>query len=317
MTLSEFLKLSMVELELEKEMVSLISARDLERLKQKIKAIDLHSLIRICIKNKAINVICQHTVFDEYWNAIWKKCGPTNHDTNVPIEYFPINTVCTFDLIKGFYVYEQYRKLVNENETSAAILIAAKEYLEFSAELGCFFALNALCYHGLRILHEATDSHEVEALFTKILAYASHAATLHWTPGYFLLGNVCDAIMDCATNMVDEYGSLNKKLLLSDALRALTIAQKLEPYSSSMQHNAYQGKSIQEASGGKFVDWFQFKRYIETKAKIKIDATERERIYQEASSTVDGILSQYSLNIAASVPNELQVDDTPMVKRSL
>ena len=71
---------------------------------------------------------------------------------------------------------------------------------------------------------------------------------------------------------------MSKQVLFTMALEALHMAQQLEEYSAPMINNAYQGKTIKEASGNKmkvgfkqkFICKIYLQGYLNTKSLSKL-----------------------------------------------
>ncbi|WP_019218100.1 DUF5630 domain-containing protein [Legionella tunisiensis] len=198
---------------------------------EKIEQIDLALLVSAALGNPRLNTLCKHPSLDDFWNELWRLCGlnPSKNGqipkTTKPIhEYKPQSTLHTFELLKGLCVYGQYKKhLKAERDIHRSY---APAYLQLAAYLGYFPALSGLCKQAL-----ARKSMK-DALY-----YASRAAELYWTPGYFLLAITTYTLANQERNA----------FLYKEALFQLIIAEKLIPHSEAMINNAYQGKSVETA----------------------------------------------------------------------
>lgn len=250
MKLAEFISLSEQEKKLETELVALAynSPEDKTPLLEKILECKEDSLFKIALQNPRVDRLLQSTDLNKYWNDLWRRAGVNpagcQHNSAKPLhEYQPMATISSFNLLKSLFVYEGYRKLINTEKMSQALINNAAEYLVLAAKSGCFFAMNALCENGLKLLKERFD----EKLVQIILYSAQSASKLYWTPGYLLLANVYKEL-----NQYKDQGLLLRSMHLSlMAFESLVIAQTLESMSGAMINNAYQGKSLKTASGDK------------------------------------------------------------------
>lgn len=86
----------------------------------------------------------------------------------------------------------------------------------------------------------------------------------------------------------------------NDAMEALVVSEKLYSHSSDMMHNAYQGKTLQEATRGEFKS-FDISRATLLKASGGLIQTKNlERIYQAANNIVKEIVLKYNLEIESN-----------------
>lgn len=220
------LKLSMVKNE-----NTALSPADVQALIPAVEKLGMALLIRAALSNQQLNSLCKHPCLNNIWNEKWRNCGlnPSNAlgqalNPSRPIhEYKPQPTLHTFDLLKGIFIYSQYKHHLNASEEKPRTYAPA--YLQFAAHLGYFPALSGLCKQ------EFTKKSHSQALF-----YASKAAELYWTPGFFLLGVITYNIANQAKS----------EPLYKEALLHLIMAEKLRPHSEAMINNAYQGKSVEE-----------------------------------------------------------------------
>lgn len=270
MKLADFLALSPSDKKIKDRILALMAKSTGEakedpsqQLRKLICRLDAAVIIRLAIASTDIQRFCEADLFKNHWEDLWRQSGMNprelalvNHE---PIrENQPIRTLSCFALLKSFYIYQGYRRLTKENEMSDEIYEQAKEYLKLSAHFGCFQALNVLCIEGLKLLRNKPDI----TIATAILGYAQQAANLHWTPGYFLLSTVYQELIFYRRAIFPSDPNVSGKVLLTKAFIALHTAQKLEPFSNEMLNNAYQGKSLQEASKGKFKNWFLAKQRL-------------------------------------------------------
>lgn len=198
-----------------------------------IEKTDMALLIRAALGNAKLNSLCRHPSLNDIWDEKWRLCGlnPTEltghpRDPTRPIhEYTPQPTIHTFELLKGIFVYGQYKHHVSAREEKPKTYAGA--YLRLAAYLGYFPALSGLCKQALA---KNTAESLQQAGF-----YALKAAELYWTPGYFLLAITTYNLANRGSN----------ELLYKEALLCLIMAEKLRPGSEAMINNAYQGKSVE------------------------------------------------------------------------
>ncbi len=210
----------------------------------------------------------------------------------------------SFNLLKGLFIYEEYRRLINSETMSEQLINEAEKYLFLSTAQGCFFAMNALCSNGFKLLSSKFD----EELVQGILLCAHRAAELHWTPGYLLLANVYKELVKYKDELI-----LERFDLPLNAYHALSVAQSLEELSSSMLNNAYQGKSITEASDGAFKGFFHAKMKLISDLNIPpgssalaarkatFDASVIKSKYQKAITAANEI-SDTMADLEATIP---------------
>lgn len=304
MKLEKFLTLTTSELEIKKNLLAALALKNSSTeseqktdLKNLILKLDTATIIKLAICEPAIQHLCKNPIFNGHWENLWRQCGmnPSElaHINKKPIrELTPIPTISCFDLLKGFFIYQGYRKLIKENPMSEIIFLQAKEYLEYSASFGCFQALNVLCMEGLKILETQKDI----TIAQSVLFNGMQAARLHWTPGYFLLSNIYREFILHKDLFSEKNSSFTHTTLALQAFISVLIAHKLESYSASMLNNAYQGKSLQEASGDKFTNWFITKNSLSQ----SLSATEIRIAYREADTEFNKLATQYKLTALQS-----------------
>jgi hypothetical protein len=263
---------------------------------------DLALIVQLAISDATMDAIFQEKRFKSFWDAQWSQCGlnPTSRlNSELPIhEYAPLKTVSSFDLLKGFVVYQAYRDLVSNRVMTAGLYATAKEYLELSASFGSYFALNALCVNGLKLLKKNTASlDELHIIADQILSYAKTAAELYFTPGYLLLSNIYQELSlydhilyPDATDLV-----MRKKYFYKEALIALCVAQQLESYSHDAVNNAYDGKSIAVATHGLVTTWFRPKAHLQQMSGTLLKTADMDDAFKQAKFLVQKIIKQYSL----------------------
>ncbi|QLZ69073.1 hypothetical protein FOLKNPGA_01855 [Legionella sp. PC1000] len=221
-----------------------------------IKNLDQALVFRLAMINSEIDKACKSSELEAYWQDIWRLCGINpkeaaglNHE---PVhEYQPMITIPScFDLLKGLYLYEIFRGTFKDKdiEHSEEFYKDAEEYLLASGLYGCFFALNALCKGGLDLLEHKFD----EKIAEKIMLYAKIAANYHLSAGYLLLSNVYQELLKYQnqTNLV----GLDLRL---QSFQAMSVAKRLEQYSVPMLNNAFQGKTLTEATNGRISSFSQ------------------------------------------------------------
>lgn len=286
-TLQQFLKLTTAEKIYLKPLLELsraleqgtLSSQEQTALASEIEKIDFALLIRAALGNPKLNTLCKHPSLNAIWNEKWRLCGLNPLRTGEPAqagrpihEYKPQSTLHTFELLKGIFVYGQYKHhLKAEEEINRAY---APPYLQLAAYLGYFPALSGLCKQAL-----AQNSLD-HALF-----YASKAAELYWTPGYFLL-----AITTYTLAKRDKNESFYQTALLQ-----LIIAEKLMPHAEAMINNAYQGKSVATAlAEAGLSDLIALKQELARLAGLSmpwVTTTLYKQAAQEANKIVDEAFS--------------------------
>ncbi|KTD01393.1 DUF5630 domain-containing protein [Fluoribacter gormanii] len=254
MQLAKFLELNDQEKFQQIKLLSLKKRLDPDFFNQIIEQADQEVLFKLAINNTEIDAICKAPEFKSHWEDMWRLCGanPKEHAVlnHEPVhEYQPMPTVSScFDLLKGLYLYENYRKIFKDMEHTQQFYDDVEEFLATSGNYGCFFALNALCKGGLELLSHKFDDQIAE----KIIFYAQIAAKYYLSAGYLLLANVYQELLkyQSETNLVGRNLSLQ-------AFQAMSIAKRLEQYSAPMLNNAYQGKTLAEASNGQITSFSQ------------------------------------------------------------
>lgn len=265
---------------------------------------DLTTLLKLAITNKKIDALCKLAVFDANWEKQWRHSFTPAKDEaehkKPTHEYQPIATRTCFDLLKGQHIYNAYQDLIHGKTVTPELIKEAEAYLKLSAEYGCFYALNALCVNGLHLIHESCEHkdekrrQEAYSLADQVLQYAQQAANLYWTPGYYLMANVYQELTSCADKLFPQAPSeVSKKLLYSEALTALNVAQKLEDNSAAMVTCAYHGKSLKEASRNKFKGWLPAKLQLQEKAGTLLQEIDVRKAQQQADVITQGIKKVY------------------------
>ncbi|MGQ3890190.1 DUF5630 domain-containing protein [Legionella sp. CNM-1927-20] len=254
-----------------------------------IKGADTGSLIKLALTDSRIDQICKSPQFAEYWTTIWRLCGVNPREyaekNNKPVhEYSPMPTVSScFDLVKGYFLYETYRKLLNEGDGSLTQQVYLIEnYLMDSAQLGCYFAINELCNIGVNLLKEQFN----EMIAMKMLHYAKLAAQIYLAPGYLLLANVYQEL-----TQFQEQPVLQMLNLRIEAFKAINIAKRLEDISGPMLNNAYQGKNLVQASGGKIKSFSQAEQRLQE--LLHLDYLELDLAIEQAKKEAKSIRKLY------------------------
>ncbi|STY29283.1 Uncharacterised protein [Legionella wadsworthii] len=254
MKLDKFLELTPHEKMKEIKILNLTKKFDPAFINKIIKNMDLELLLKLAISNPDIDNLCKSSDLESYWMDIWRQCG-LNPQEKAEVNHNPIHEyqlICTvpscFDLIKGLYLYESYRKLFKDKEHTSEYYKDVEEYLAASGLYGCFLALNALCKGGLVLLEQNFD----EDICNKIIFYAQVAAKFYWSPGYSLLANIYQELIKYQHEAALE--GLNLRLL---SFQAMSVANIIEIHSAPMMNNAYQGKKLSEASDGQIQNFSQ------------------------------------------------------------
>ncbi|CAM3127623.1 Uncharacterised protein [Legionella steigerwaltii] len=247
MKLAKFLELNAQEKNQQIKILSLKKRLDPIFFNQVIKNLDHELLFKLALTNPEIDKICKSPELKSHWEDVWRLCGvnPKEHaeQNGKPIhEYQAMCTVPScFDLLKGLYLYEIYRTTFKDKKHTNEFYQDAEEYLAASGLNGCFFALNVLCQGGLNLLEQEFD----EEIARKTILYAQVAAKYYLSAGYLLLGNTYQELLRYQNQSI--LVGLNLRLL---SFQALSVAKRLEQYSDPMLNNAYQGKTLSEASNG-------------------------------------------------------------------
>ena len=305
MNLSDFLLLSEEEKKLEKELVDLINNNSTsELIFEKVLACKEKTLFKLAITNPEIDKLLKSKDLTSYWNDLWRRAGinpaGTKCITNKPLhEYLPIATVPSLDLLKGLFIYEAFKVMVaNETTKQSELIEQGAEYLLLSSNLGCFFAQNALCRNGLKLLSSQFNAE----LAGVVISIAQKSAEQHWTPGYLLLANVYKELSKYEENFIA--GGLSIA-----AYQALIAAKTLEPKSGPMLNNAYQGKSITEASEGQFKSFFQMRaKFV---SDLNINLTTQSLAERKASLDAGKITREYPTQQPAGINDDIENADTP------
>ncbi|RUR08414.1 DUF5630 domain-containing protein [Legionella sp. km772] len=269
MKLTEFLRLNQKQQDLERELVAFSQTNpSAEAVQEKIFAYDLPSLFKIAFNNSKVDKLLKSEPLKAYWEDQWRRAGVNprgcKYDRSKPLhEYWPMPTISTFTLLQGLFIYTEYQHIMDSKKMSLDLVYIAAEYLILAAQSGNFFAMNALCEQGLKLLKPTFN----DDLARLILKTAQQAAKLYWTPGYLLLANVYKEF-----NKHKEEEILKAMNLPLNAYEALRTAQGLEPKSVVMINNAYQGKTIIEASAGAIKSFLQIK--MKFVADLNLTATD-------------------------------------------
>jgi hypothetical protein len=269
---------------------------------------DVDFLLQLVIKDKEVDAVCKQSQFDEHWRNVWRQQGLNPSEllgfNKDPVhENLPLITVSCLDLLKGDLIYQKYRSLFENNDMKTENYLLAKSYLEEAAGYGSYFALNALCTNGLKQIKKTTSPAECREMAGKIHMYAQRAADLHWTPGYLLLANVLQELSLYSKDIYpDAIGNMAKKVFFMNAVLALNVAQKLEAYSYASINNAYQGKTIWEATHGAYSTWFQAKMRLEKMSGTLLKLTDLESASQHAKLIVNEIDKKYKFTLIEIPP---------------
>lgn len=304
MKLAKFLELTAQEKLQQIKILSLKKRLDPNFFNKIIKNSDHELLFRLAMATPEIDTICKSPELESYWEDIWRLCGinpkesASLNDEEVH-EYQPMCTTSScFDLLKGLYLYETYRKMFKEDmEHSGEFYKDAEEFLATSGLYGCFFALNALCKGGLDLLEQKFD----EEIAQKTIVYAQIAAKYYWSVGYLLLANVYQELLKYQnqSNLV----GLNLRL---QSFQAMSVAKRLEQYSTPMLNNAYQGKTLSEASNGQINCFPQ--ALMRLQKYLQLSPLEIEIVTNEAKNEAATIKNTYQLEkefLVGTIENEI------------
>ncbi|KTD73311.1 DUF5630 domain-containing protein [Legionella tucsonensis] len=296
MKLVKFLELTAQEKIQQFKILSLKNRFDSDYLNRLIKNLDPELLFRLAMVNPEIDKVCKSPELEAYWENIWRLCGINPKEAAAlnqesVHEYQPmITTPSCFDLLKGLYLYEVFRKTFKDMEHTEEYYKDAEEYLAVSGVYGCFFALNALCQGGFALLEHKFDEKIVE----KIVFYAKIAASYYLSAGHLLLANVYQELLKYQnqTNLV----GLNLRL---QSFQAMNVAKKLEPYSAPMLNNAYQGKTLFEASNGQIISFSQ--ALVRLQQHLQLSPKEVEIATNDAVTEVAAIKKTHNLESESHV----------------
>lgn len=270
-----------------------------------IKNLDHDLLFKLAMMNPEIDTICKSPELKSHWEDLWRLCGVNPKDSaeqnGMPVhEYQPMCTVPScFDLLKGLYLYEIYRQTFKDKERTDEFYRDAEEYLAASGLYGCFFALNALCQGGLDLLKDEFN----EEIARKAILYAQVAAKYYLSPGYLLLANTYQELLKYQ-NQPSLVG-LNLRLL---SFQAISVAKRLESYSNSMLNNAYQGKTLSEASNGQITSFSQ--ALLRSQKYLQLSPLELEIATNEAKNEAALIQKTYDHEIKSDAEAEIS-SETP------
>lgn len=242
---------------------------------------DLDLLIKLSLRDSDIDSLCKLPILNSYWKNIWRQCGQ-NSCENAELNQLPIHenecqtTIHTFDLLKGISLYAEYLNILNINRddtVNANVFLAAAAKLNFYPALAT--ASKQLAELSIK-KNDITIAHEAITLACK-------AAKSYWSAGYLLLGV-----------LYLKLANLNPDFYLQ-GLEALLVAKKLEPHSAAMLNNAFQGKSLAEATYGKVKNWDDIPFYFIQKLAINLDSSQINNLYTNANLLTDSILSQHKV----------------------
>ncbi|MCW8385604.1 DUF5630 domain-containing protein [Fluoribacter dumoffii] len=299
MKLAQFLELNTQEEHQQIKILSLKKNIDPDSFNRTIKNFDQELLLKLAIANPEIDKICKSQELESHWEDLWRLCGLNPKEyaqgNGKPVhEYQPMcTTPSCFDLLKGLYLYETYRKVLKNKEDKSEFYKDAEEYLATSGLYGCYFSLNALCMGGFELLSQEFN----EEIAKKIIFYAQIAAQYYLSPGYLLLANCYQELLKYQDQ--SNLTGLNLRLL---SFKAMSVAQRLESYSGPMLNNAYQGKTLSEASNGKLSSFSQALFRLQT--YLGLSAGEIEIAMMEANHEATLIKSSYQLEIKSFEDND-------------
>ncbi|KTD34024.1 DUF5630 domain-containing protein [Legionella israelensis] len=293
MKLIQFLTLSETEKLKEQKILKLKEVLKPECFYNAIVRYDTEVLLKLAIVNPEIDALCRSPELDDYWQELWRQAGenPSKKESGSQVatqEYLPMSTVSCLDLLKGLYLYEAYQSLLEKEEMTEQLIEDAKDYLYSSAEHGCFFALNALCVNGLALLKSRFDPD----IASRVIYYANLAAKYYLSAGYLLLGNVC-----CELLLYEEEDIFRGMNLRFMSFNALVVAKMLQDISMPMINNAYQGKTLEEASHGAIKNFSHALERIQR--SLRLTSFEVNQAYKKAGLEADSIKQKFAKDTAA------------------
>ncbi|WP_058535204.1 DUF5630 domain-containing protein [Legionella saoudiensis] len=259
-----------------------------------IEEYDTEVLFKLAFADPEFDALCKSPNLEPHWVNLWRLCG-TNpreeaEENHKPIqEYSPMFTVSScFELLKGYYLYQAYLSLIEEagDELSEAELEEAKKLLMAAADCGSFFAMNALCREGLLRLKKSFNT-DVALL---VLHYAELAAELYLSPGYLLLGSVCQELIRYQNN--SNWTPIQFTQL---AFKSYAIAKYIEPISGPMLNNAFQGQTLEQASNGAFSTFFGAQQRMQK--HLRLDPMEITQLSTIAKNEATVIEARYTHEI--------------------
>ncbi|CDZ79009.1 hypothetical protein BN59_03324 [Legionella massiliensis] len=300
MTLAEFLILNVEEKNFHGQLIKLSQNKNaVEHLERLIQRSDTGMLLKLALTDPEIDAICKLPQFEDYWTDIWRQTGVNPRemaqDSGEPIhENLPMPTVSSFELLKGLFLYEEYRRqLEAQTELTEKFFKEAEEFLVASVRHGCYFAMNALCMAGLELLQANFDAD----IAIKVLICARVAANFYLSPGYLLLSNVYHDFIQYKDK--DCFAGLNLRI---EAFKAAYMAERLEEYSIAMINNAYQGKTLQEASGGKIKGFSHAKTRLQN--YLALNAFELNQAIGAVGREVGSIIAQVTIVADSAEPQD-------------
>lgn len=246
---------------------------------------DSQLLLKLAVVDPEINQIGSDAQFSDFWIAQWTKI--------MGREYESIPTVTCFDLLKGYYLYNEFQRTLQKKILTPALVIQAEDTLTIAANYGCFPALNSLCIHGLEILRDGFDP----LVADKIVHFAEKAAALYGSPGYLLLSNVYQDLYPYQLKNLYPGADLRIK-----AFDAAVIARKLEDISAPMLNLAYSGKSLREASDGQIKTFDDALRRLQS--MMPLTAEELNAVVTRADK------SAYEYRETIKVPSFIAINST-------
>ncbi|KTC79543.1 hypothetical protein Lche_1563 [Legionella cherrii] len=304
MKLTKFLELNDREKDQQIKILSLKKGLNPVFFYRVIKNLDHDLLFKLAMINPEIDKICKSPELKSHWEDLWRLCGVNPKEraeqNGLPVhEYQPMCTVAScFDLLKGLYLYEIYRSTFKDKEHTDEFYRDAEEFLAASGLYGCFFALNALCQGGLDLLKQEFN----EDIARKVILYAQVAAKYYLSAGYLLLGNSYQELLN-----YENQPSLVGLNLRHLSFKAISVAERLESYSHPMINNAYQGKSLSEASNGQITNFSQ--ALLRSQKYLQLSPLELEIATNEAKTEAALIQKTYDLEIKSD--DEAEMSSAP------
>lgn len=278
---ADFLKVSDFEVEdvMQWARIFNVATANSEQMYCSVTELDLLVLIKLALQNPEVDKLCKLPIFDNYWSEIWRKCGNNPREeaqfNGLPVhEYQCQVTISAFDFIKSVAVHEEYLAIINSGVIDAESL--ALPYLAAAVNLDYFPAL--VIAH--QMFTDLASKKQDPAYIFDAIAIARRAADKYWAAGYFLLG-----ITYLKTEKPDLF-------FITEGIKALVIAKKLEPYSQEMLNTAFQGNSLYEVTSGEIKDWDGILDYY-SRYQRSLKIIEINQIFKAANETVEAIKSKW------------------------
>jgi len=284
-SLEEWLTLTAREEKILKDLRLLgASAPPFDALRDCLRNTDLSLVIKLCIKDPELDALYKHDSLKGLWdtNLSIINCSPIQSS----YEYNPQATIHSLDSLKSTLLYANYKeRALSEDQQDQQM---AMPFLELSADLGGFLALNKICQIQLKMEHPNVEL---------VLKSATKAAALYLTPGYILLA-VC----------------LYHFKSYLEALENLVLAEKLIPHSAIYINNAYLGTPINDIISKSFRSLITGKTMLANLADIPLPHL-TQVIYPAMEKQMQTILATLPKEVAEveTMVAELEITAPPQL----